>query len=170
MPDVISPEKRSEVMRSVRSKNSSLERIVRSELHKRGLRFRLHYPLLGKPDIVFVRSRLVIFIDSCFWHGCPEHVRMPNSNRDYWTQKIARNIKRDIQVNTAYKDIDWSVMRFWEHEIKNNLKRCIDKIERKVRNQRLSKSNQLASLSATNLIRASHSDKEKPTRSQQNKS
>ncbi|MDT5120672.1 MAG: mismatch endonuclease, patch repair protein [Acidobacteriota bacterium] len=137
MPDVISTQKRSDVMRSVRSKNSTLERVVRSELHKRGLRFRVHYPLIGKPDIVFVHPRVAVFIDSCFWHGCPEHLRMPQSNKSYWTHKIERNIKRDAEVNEAYKQTDWEILRFWEHEIKGNLIQCVNQIEEIVSDRKL---------------------------------
>lgn len=132
MADTISSERRSAVMRSVKSKNSSLERAVRSSLHRRGLRFRLNYPVLGKPDIVFVRPKIVVFIDSCFWHGCPKHIRMPSSNKEYWTNKIARNIKRDAEVNSAYKQMDWKILRFWEHEIKENLDRCVNIIEKTI--------------------------------------
>jgi DNA mismatch endonuclease, patch repair protein len=90
MPDQFTPNERSEIMRRVKSKDTSLEKKVRSVLHKRGLRYRLYYDLPGKPDIVFVRARVVIFIDSCFWHGCPQHCRMPNSNQEYWEKKIQK--------------------------------------------------------------------------------
>src|SRR3712207_6107446 len=73
--DTVSPEVRSRTMRAVKKENTSLERKVRSALHRRGLRFRLYGDLPGKPGIVFVRARVVVFIDSCFWHGCPLHVR-----------------------------------------------------------------------------------------------
>jgi len=133
MPDTFTPEERSEIMRRVKSQNTSLERKVRSELHRRGLRFRLRYNLHGKPDIVFVRARIAVFIDSCFWHGCPAHLRMPKSNRAYWKRKIARNIERDAETKKAYKKSHWTLMRFWEHDLKQDLEGCAKKIERAVR-------------------------------------
>lgn len=137
MPDKISPEARSAVMRRVKGRDTSLERKVRSALHRRGLRFRLRYPLPGKPDIVFVRARVVIFIDSCFWHGCPQHLRMPKSNQDYWQRKIQRNIERDDQINTSYRYSDWESLRFWEHELKEDFDACIEKIAKTIHKRTL---------------------------------
>jgi DNA mismatch endonuclease (patch repair protein) len=82
MPDTFSKNERSEIMRKVKGKNTKPELAVRSALHKRGLRYRLNRPLPGKPDIVFVKARVVVFLDSCFWHGCPRHLRMPKSNQE----------------------------------------------------------------------------------------
>ncbi len=135
MPDTFSPEERSEIMRRVKSRDTSLERRVRSALHKRGLRFRLCYPLLGNPDIVFVRARIVVFIDSCFWHGCPQPVRMPKSNQRCWNSKITRNIERDTRTSITYKRSGWRLFRVWEHELKDGFDRCVKKIERAVRNR-----------------------------------
>lgn len=133
MPDTFSRKKRSEIMRQVKSKNTKPELAVRSALHKRGLRYRLNYPLPGKPDIVFVRARVVVFIDSCFWHGCPHHLRMPNSNREYWETKIDRNIRRDAEINAEYARSEWKQLRLWEHELKKNFDLCVDQIEETVR-------------------------------------
>lgn len=133
MPDTFSPEERSEIMRRVKSRDTSLERRVRSALHRRGLRFRLYCSLPGNPDIVFVRAHVVVFIDSCFWHGCPRHLRMPKSNKRYWNRKIARNAERDARTSATYKQSDWKLLRFWEHELKDNFDRCVKKIERTVR-------------------------------------
>lgn len=133
MPDTQSPEKRSDTMRRVKGKNTSLELRVRRALHSRGLRYRLSYPLPGRPDIVFVKARIAIFLDSCFWHGCPQHLRMPHSNEEYWHAKIARNVERDIRTDAAYVDSEWRLIRLWEHELKNNLDVCVDAIEALVR-------------------------------------
>lgn len=124
MADNISGARRRNVMRSIKSRDSSLELAVRSYLHRRGLRFRLYSSLPGRPDIVFKSANLVVFIDSCFWHGCPQHCRMPHSNTSYWTAKIARNKRRDEIVNSSYSSTRWKVLRFWEHEIIADLERC----------------------------------------------
>src|SRR5437870_828251 len=128
--DPLSAEKRSEVMRRVRSSNTALELSVRRALHRQGLRFRLKYPLPGHPDLVFVRARLAVFLDSCFWHGCPRHVRMAHSNKKYWTRKIKGNRDRDGRVRAAYKRSGWSVLRLWEHELKNDFEGAIWTITR----------------------------------------
>lgn len=133
MPDTFSTQERSEIMRRVKGKNTSLEMKVRSALHRRGLRYRLNYPLPGKPDIVFVRARLAIFVDSCFWHGCPQHLRMPKSNQDYWSGKIHRNVERDVKTNELYEEIDWHIIRIWEHELKEDFDACICKLEQAAR-------------------------------------
>jgi DNA mismatch endonuclease, patch repair protein len=136
MPDQFSPDERSEIMRRVKSKDTSLERKVRSALHKRGLRYRLYYDLPGKPDIVFVRARVVVFIDSCFWHGCPKHLRMPQSNREYWEKKIGGNIARDNQNNEQYEQSGWFLIRIWEHELKEDFAGSISRIEILVQSKR----------------------------------
>lgn len=133
VPDTVSPQERSAIMRRVKSKNTSLEKKVRSALHSRGLRYRLNYPLSGKPDLVFVRARVVVFIDSCYWHGCPEHLRMPSSNQEYWKAKIERNIKRDANVNASYANTEWHVVRIWEHQLKQSFDEVIDELTDLVR-------------------------------------
>jgi DNA mismatch endonuclease (patch repair protein) len=95
---------------------------LRSELHRRGLRFRKDHPIRVegrrsiRPDVVFTRSRVAVFVDGCFWHGCPEHQVVPKSNPDYWIPKLRRNIERDREVDAALEDDGWTVLRFWEHE------------------------------------------------------
>lgn len=133
MPDTFSKKERSEIMRRVKGKNTKPELRVRSALHRRGLRYRLDYPLPGKPDLVFVKARVVVFIDSCFWHGCPNHLRMPKSNREYWTAKISRNVERDAKINDEYTRLDWEQLRLWEHDLKENFDMCVDRIEEMVR-------------------------------------
>ncbi|HEX8218515.1 MAG TPA: very short patch repair endonuclease [Chloroflexia bacterium] len=133
MPDTFSPQKRSEIMRRVKGKNTSLEMKVRSALHRRGLRYRLSYALPGKPDLVFVKAHIAVFIDSCFWHGCSQHVRMPNSNQEYWQVKIRRNVERDAKTNELYKELDWRIIRVWEHELKEDFEGCITRLQQAVR-------------------------------------
>lgn len=80
--------------------------------------WRRNYPLVGKPDFVFPKSRIAAFIDGCFWHGCPKHCRMPSSNKDYWEGKIGKNVKRDRKINKELRAKGWKVIRFWEHDLK----------------------------------------------------
>lgn len=93
---------------------------LRSALHRRGHRFRKDHLLrVGtvrvRPDIVFTRWRVAVFVDGCFWHGCPDHQHVPKSNRSYWVPKLAANVERDHLVNTVLTDHGWSVLRLWEH-------------------------------------------------------
>jgi DNA mismatch endonuclease (patch repair protein) len=78
--------------------------------------WRRHLPLTGKPDFTFRRQRVTIFVDGCFWHGCVKHLRMPNSNREYWEKKISRNVIRDRMTNKELKAKGWKVIRIWEHD------------------------------------------------------
>ncbi len=133
MPDTFSKNERSDIMRRVKGKNTKPELAVRSALHKRGLRYRLDRRLPGKPDIVFVKSRVVVFLDSCFWHGCPRHLRMPKSNQEYWRAKIGRNVERDAEINAEYTRSEWKQLRFWEHDLNENFDLCVDQIEDTVR-------------------------------------
>lgn len=122
MADFVSAEKRSKIMRGVRSKNTRPEKFVRSMLHERGHRFRLHDPKLpGRPDITLPRYRAALFVHGCFWHnheGCP-HGRMPASNTDYWEAKIARTKGRDKQHSEALEHMGWRVLIIWECELGN---------------------------------------------------
>ena len=125
--DKVSSSLRSHIMSKVRSKETSLERILRSLLWKNGIRYRKNSPkYFGKPDLLFKQRKTVAFIDSCFWHGCPKHLRMPTSNKQYWIKKIERNRERDVQVNAFYRSKGWKILRIWEHEYKN-LNKVINK-------------------------------------------
>src|SRR5437899_167483 len=93
-------------MRSNRRRDTAAELTVRSELHRRGLRFRVDLPLhlserTVRPDVVFVRARLAVFIDGCFWHCCPKHGTSPRTNSDYWLPKLERNVARDRAVDAS---------------------------------------------------------------------
>ena len=95
------------------------ELAVRRMLHARGLRYRVDLaPLKGfrrRADVVFTRRRIAIFIDGCFWHGCPLHYRVPGKNAGYWEPKIARNVERDAETTVALVEAGWTVLRYWEH-------------------------------------------------------
>ncbi len=135
MADDRTKAQRSETMRRVRGKDTSCEVLLRSDLHRRGLRYRLHTKLPGKPDIVFVAARVVVFIDGCYWHGCPEHCRLPSTNREYWERKIARNRERDKQTTARLRADGWRVVRVWEHRVRDRSSRArvVTRIERMVR-------------------------------------
>lgn len=136
MPDDRTAAQRSETMRRVRSRDTSPEMALRRELHRRGLRYSLRRRLPGSPDIVFVSAGAAVFIDGCFWHGCPQHCRRPSSNRDYWLPKIERNMRRDRRVDAELKEAGWRVIRLWEHEVKESPRRCAARIEPVVRARR----------------------------------
>jgi DNA mismatch endonuclease, patch repair protein len=122
-------------MRLVKSRDTNLEKTLRSRLWKQGIRYRINaLSLFGKPDISITRKKIVIFIDSCFWHGCSEHLRMPKSNINYWTNKIEKNKKRDQTVNLFYIDNGWEVLRYWEHQIKQGIDSVVTDISKAVRN------------------------------------
>jgi len=122
--DKLPKNQRSEVMRKVKGKNTKLEYQVIEILLSHGIkRFKVHQPgILGSPDIVLLKEKIVIFIDSCFWHGCPKHLRMPKTNQKYWNSKIGKNVIRDIRIRAKLRRQGWSVLRIWEHDVRNPLK------------------------------------------------
>ena len=97
---------------------------LRSALHRRGLRFRKDFPVRVegrrpiRPDIVFTRARVAVFVDGCFWHGCPSCHRPPSSNQEYWTRKVARNMARDRRNARVLRRDGWTVLRVWEHALR----------------------------------------------------
>lgn len=121
--DKVDAATRSRVMSAIRSKNNkSTERRMRALLVRAGIRgWRLHgKELPGRPDFVFDKEKLVIFVDGCFWHGCPQCFRPPKSSQDYWETKIDYNKSRDERNNLKLYHAGWRVLRFWEHELKNS--------------------------------------------------
>lgn len=110
-------------MAAVRRRDTAPELLLRRALHSCGLRFRLDTPagLPGSPDIRFSRARVAVFVDGCFWHGCQQHGSQPKTNAAFWSAKITRNRRRDQEVDTALEQLGWSVVRVWEHEIKQDV-------------------------------------------------
>ena len=119
MADTFSKEKRSEIMSRIRGTgNKATELKFIEYLRQYNITgWRRHQKLLGKPDFLFRKQRVAVFIDGCFWHGCPKHLRMPTSNEDYWQQKINNNIKRDKKVVRHLKKDGWEVIRIWQHDL-----------------------------------------------------
>ena len=123
MTDVFDPEKRSAVMRAVKSRDTKPELKVRRAAHALGLRFRLNRAdLPGKPDLVFPAKRTALFVHGCFWHGhdCPRGARMPQNNRDYWQAKISRNMARDKASLAALKKLGWTPRVIWECQTRDD--------------------------------------------------
>lgn len=108
-------------MRAIKRTGTKPEIALRAALHAMGLRFRKDLRLdlpdrRVRPDIVFTRRRVAVFVDGCFWHACPEHGRPPTSNDWYWTPKLQRNVERDREADQALAAAGWTVVRCWEHE------------------------------------------------------
>jgi DNA mismatch endonuclease, patch repair protein len=110
-------------MRGNQRRDTRPELALRSALHARGLRYRVDFPIRPatgirpiRPDIVFTRAKIAVFVDGCFWHGCPDHGTKPTRNTDYWTAKLERNIERDRRNDALLEEAGWTVVRIWEHE------------------------------------------------------
>jgi DNA mismatch endonuclease, patch repair protein len=124
--DVFSKPKRSEVMSRIRGRdNRSTERRLAALLRAYGVAgWRLRAPdVIGRPDVYFPVSRVAVFIDGCFWHGCPRCFIMPHQNRPFWKNKIAGNIKRDRLVTISLRKTGVVVLRLWEHDLERRTKR-----------------------------------------------
>lgn len=107
-------------MSNAKRRDTDAELALRRELHRRGLRYRVTYPVPGQRrrtiDIAFTKARVAVFVDGCFWHGCPEHGTRPRSNSEWWLTKLAANKARDEDTNLLLEQIGWTVIRIWEHE------------------------------------------------------
>ena len=134
-------------MQANRGRDTGPELAVRSILHARGLRFRVNQPLpfdrRRRADLTFSRARLFVFVDGCFWHGCPEHGTAPKSNSAWWAAKLARNVLRDRETDEFLEERGWAVVRVWEHD---DLAEAVARIVHAVTSTRLQ-----AKLAATEL-------------------
>lgn len=126
--DTINKKIRSAVMARVRSTNTRFEQKIMNALKKHGKSFVRHADIAGKPDIISKRKRVAIFLDSCFWHGCRWHCRIPKSRRGYWNAKIKGNKDRAKVVNKILRKDGWQVVRFWEHQFQKNFDANIKKM------------------------------------------
>ena len=120
MPDVFTKEKRSEVMSRIKGKGNKDTELVMIQIlrsnHISG--WRRNQAVFGKPDFVFPKQKIALFVDGCFWHGCPKHSNMPQNNREFWQKKLQGNKERDKRVTRELRKLGWVVVRVWEHELK----------------------------------------------------
>lgn len=123
MADIFTRKKRSWLMSQVRSRgNKSTEIKFAKLLRKQGIvGWRRNQKVLGNPDFVFPKSRVAVFIDGCFWHGCPKHGEIPATNQSFWKKKIEQNAARDRLVSDKLRRHGWHVYRFWEHDLDGRL-------------------------------------------------
>ena len=129
MTDVLTPEQRRKNMSHIHGKNTKPELTLRRLLWAEGVRgYRIHSPLPGKPDIVFGKRKIAVFVDGCFWHKCPQCFRPPATNEEFWNEKLQKNVERDARVNAELKAAGWTVLRFWEHEIRKNPEDVVQRI------------------------------------------
>ena len=133
LTDVHTPARRSHNMSMIRGTNSGPEVLLRKALWRLGFRYRLTVRLPGRPDLVFPKFGAVLFIDGCFWHGCPKHLVWPKHNASFWKKKILGNKSRDAKITRVLRRDGWNVIRVWEHEIRRDLNRCALRVERKLR-------------------------------------
>lgn len=131
--DVFTKKKRSQVMAAIRSSgNRATELRLMAIFRAHGITgWRRHLPLPGRPDFVFPRARLAVFVDGCFWHGCRWHCRMPKSHKSFWNSKINRNKTRDRIVVRMLRKEGWRVLRLWEHALRDPL-RIVNKLQAKL--------------------------------------
>jgi|SRR5208282_2483183 len=133
MADVFTKAKRSEVMSRIRGGgNKDTELALAKLLRRHGITgWRRNQPVFGKPDFVFPKFKLALFVDGCFWHGCPKHATKPKNNRVFWRRKLSANKARDRLVTRALRRAGWRVLRIWEHEFaKKNESRLLRRIQR----------------------------------------
>ncbi|HEY5042284.1 MAG TPA: very short patch repair endonuclease [Verrucomicrobiae bacterium] len=154
MADVFSKKKRSEVMSRIRSRGNAATELALAKLFRRNkiTGWRRHFEIRGRaalprrqspatehrrptnfrvrPDFVFRRARLAVFVDGCFWHGCPRHATNPKNNRTFWRRKFSRNKKRDALVTRALRRAGWRVVRIWECALKKHPLNCVKRIQR----------------------------------------
>jgi DNA mismatch endonuclease (patch repair protein) len=121
-------------MSRIRAADTTPEITLRRALWQAGLRYRLHSPRLKvRPDLVFPKAKVAVFIDGCFWHGCPEHYVPPRSARPFWEGKLKDNVARDQRQTSDLELSGWHVLRFWEHEVFTDLSGTVERIRQAVR-------------------------------------
>lgn len=128
MSDVLTPVQRSYCMSQIKGKNTKSEVAMRKALWGLGYRYRIRNRLPGKPDLVFISLKTVVFIDGCFWHKCPDHFVQPKTRAQFWLDKIDGNVARDQRNNVVLRSEGWKVVRIWEHEIKESLENAVGRV------------------------------------------
>lgn len=139
MTDVLTPKQRKKNMSRIRGKNTEPEITLRKLLWSQNIRgYRIHYNLPGKPDLVFTKKKIAIFIDGCFWHKCPLDFQEPETRKEFWMKKINSNVERDERITKKLQDDGWTVLRFWEHEVRKKPEDVVEKILHTLKNPELS--------------------------------
>jgi DNA mismatch endonuclease (patch repair protein) len=116
-------------MARIRGTDTKPELLLRKALWHRGLRYRINYRVQGvRADVAFLKGGVLIFVDGCFWHGCPAHYVKPRNNSSFWAEKLKLNIERDLRQTTMLKNAGWHVLRFWEHEVSLELERVVEDV------------------------------------------
>jgi DNA mismatch endonuclease, patch repair protein len=135
--DFLTKEKRSALMSTIRGQGNKDTELALAKLFRLNkiTGWRRNQKIFGKPDFVFPDLKLAVFVDGCFWHGCPKHSNLPATNRPFWRKKFAANQTRDRLVNRTLRARGWRVLRIWEHELRNPT-RCVARILRKLRGAR----------------------------------
>jgi len=120
---------RSNLMKRIRGENTKPEHLLRSALWSRGARYRLRLRVLGiRPDLVFVGAKVCVFVDGCFWHGCPRDYTRPGSREQFWAEKLRTNLARDRRQTLMLEQEGWTVLRFWEHAVVEELEGVCERI------------------------------------------
>ena len=128
--DNLTPSQRTKNMKAIRSSETEIEQILRKALWHEGIRYRKNYnKLIGKPDIVITKYKIAIFCDGDFWHGKDGCENIIASNKKYWSEKIKKNKERDLETTIALRDNGWTVLRFWESDIKKHIAECVQEIK-----------------------------------------
>lgn len=133
MADVFTKAKRSEVMSRIRGRGNKDTELALAKLFRRHhiTGWRRNQPVFGKPDFTFPKVKLAVFVDGCFWHGCPKHATKPKNNRAFWQKKLMGNKARDQLVTQTLRRTGWRVLRVWEHELARKLQaRLVRRIQR----------------------------------------
>jgi DNA mismatch endonuclease (patch repair protein) len=131
--DVMTREQRSRCMANIKGKDTGPELRLRRALWREGFRYILHPRLPGRPDLVFVSSLVAVFVDGCFWHGCPKHMTRPKTNRTFWDNRLAGNVLRDRRVTSELTGMGYKVLRFWEHEVEVDLDKVVLSVQQILR-------------------------------------
>lgn len=135
MPDVFTKAKRSEVMSRIRGRGNKATELALIKIFRAHdiTGWRRNQPVFGKPDFVFPKLKLAVFVDGCFWHSCPQHATKPAANRAFWNKKLTRNKARDRIVNRTLRQHGWTVLRIWQHELaRKNEARLLRRIQREL--------------------------------------
>jgi DNA mismatch endonuclease, patch repair protein len=131
MTDVMTKKQRSHCMSKIKGRDTKIEIMFRKHLWSLGLKgYRVKSKIYGKPDFIFPVEKIAVFCDGCFWHKCPKHNTKPKSNKRFWLTKMQNNVKRDKEVNKRLKNEGWTVVRFWEHDLENNLDGCTKRLSK----------------------------------------